>query len=54
MDKNDLLIASCAARNIKRGPMTKKDKAVLKWLGIVWGIALVGFLLMTAFAYSLL
>ena len=54
MDNIDLLIVSCASQNAKRGPIAKKDKAVLKWLGIIWGIALVGFLLMAAFAYSLL
>ena len=54
MDNHDLLIAACASQNPKRGSMTKKDKAVLKWLGIIVGIVIAGILLMTAFAYSLL
>lgn len=37
MDRKKLLLAWCASTHVKHGPVSKKDKAALKWLGIVLG-----------------
>lgn len=47
MDKNNLnlLLAWYASTHTKRGPLTSKDKAMLKWLAGILGVAFLGELL---------
>lgn len=52
MDNEDLILAWYAATHTKRGPVGKKDKAMLKGLGVILGIVVFIALLFLGLMYS--